>query len=1112
MGGAGPRDSISRRKFLATSGAGIAGVAMLSSTGFAFARRGPAQQSLPFSADWLFGGEYAKGAEKRGFDDSGFERVTLPHTVTDLSWRRWDPDSWERTWIYRRHFDRPDAPSGARVFVDFAAAMTGAAVTLNGTRLGEHLGGYLPFGYELTEHVAGGPGTAEWTLRDRDNVLAVTLDSDFDINVPPDRPGQATTTVDFWQPGGIYRQVGLRAVPPTFLADLFAKPVHVLDADRRVDVQCTIDSADVPDGPVHVEVELRDGDTTVARASAPTTLKEPGRRTVDLRLTGLGDIELWHPDTPRLYDVVATLYVGKRALHDYKTRIGFREARFTKNGFFLNGERLKVFGVNRHQVYPFAGHAMPDRVQRRDAEILRRDLNCTMVRCSHYPQSEAFYDACDELGLLAFEEVPGWGLYLGDQKWKDRVVRDVRDMVVRDRNHPSIVIWGARLNECPDDRELFTKTRDLAHELDDSRPTTGAMIGGLYGSQDFVQDVFSFNDYTRRDGHASLRAPRTDLPYLVTEAVGTLSGDYQVYRRTKPAEAQQAQAIAHAWVHETAAADDRYCGLLAWSGYDYESGSGNNYQGVKYTGVVDLFREPKLGAAIYEAQVDPKVRPVIQPAFYWDFGDKSLPFDSGQEAMICSNCDRLELFVDGQRFAKLEPDRARFGHLAYPPFFVDLESVDGSSKPRLRIDGYVGDKRVLSRRFAADPADDTLTVRADDEQLVADGADATRVAFRAVDRYGAPRPYVDGDVTISVDGPGMLVGESPFAFADAGGVGAVWIRTVHRASGTIRVKASHAGLGSGEVTIQVRQAPGDGPPAANADLVLRAKPTLVRRGGTTQVTATLTNRGRSSLRKVAFDLPVPDGWSSQATTPTSVDTVPPGQSVEVTWEVTAPRDAALGSTTLTATATFRAAGRPDARGASTTVTVPTTIERARNNRGISDDSDVDEADFDGVGNSYSAQALAAEGLGRGAKVTHDGLTFHWPDVPTGTPDNIVATGQTVELSGSGRTVGFLGASSQSSSGAGTIHYTDGTASDFDLTLDDYFNPPVTNDVVARMPYLNSQGVGGRPRGRRDHTVYVFYAAVSAREGKEIAGITLPDNGSTGPGRITGIHVFAIATG
>lgn len=753
--------------------------------------QGAAPHSVDISADWLFGA-YVPGAQREDFDDSGCERITVPHTVTDLSWRGWKPGCWEGTWIYRRHFDAPNITTHDRVFLDFGAAITDASVTLNDTLLGDHVGGYLPFSYELTGQ-----------LREGDNVLAVALNSGFDVNTPPNRSGEPSNTVDYWQPGGLYRPVRLRCVPPAFVADVFAKPVDVLDPGRRVDVRCTIDAATVPAEPARLRVELHADGRTIADETR-LTLEENTRSTVDLCLTDLGDIRLWHPDTPTLYDVVVTLYAGSRRLHDHRTRIGFREARFTTDGFFLNGERLTLLGLNRHQIYPFAGHAMPDRVQRKDAEILRRDLNCTMVRCAHYPQSEAFFDACDELGLLAFEEVPGWGMYLGDQQWKDRAVRDVGDMITRDRNHPSIVIWGARLNECPDDPELFTRTRDLAHALDDSRPTTGAMLAGEYGSTDFVQDVFSYNDYTRADGHAALRTPRADFPYLVTEAVGTLSGGNQVYQRTRPAYVQQGQALAHAWVHEIAAADARHCGVLAWCGFDYPSGNGNQFEGVKYPGVVDLFREPKPGAAIYQAQIDPSVRPVIQPAFCWDFSAYGLPLRSGQQAMICSNCDRLDVFVDDDHVATLGPDRERFAHLPRPPFFVDLNSVDGSMKPQLRIDGYVGDQRVLTRHFSSDPVDDSLEVRCDDDELTADGADATRVVFRAVDRYGAPRPYLNGDVTLTINGPGQLLGDSPFAFGAAGGVGAGWIRTIPGSDGRIRVTATHPDLGSGTVTIHAR--------------------------------------------------------------------------------------------------------------------------------------------------------------------------------------------------------------------------------------------------------------------------------------------------------------------
>ena len=490
-------------------------------------------------------------------------------------------------------------------------------------------------------------------------------------------------------------------------------------------------------------------------------------------------------------------------------RIGFREARFALDGFYLNGRRVKLFGADRHQFFPFAGGAMPARVQARDAEIMRRELNCTMVRCSHYPQAEAFFDACDELGLMAWEEAPGWG-YLGDDAWKALAYRDIGEMIIRDRNHPSIIVWGARLNETPNDTAFYTSTNELAHALDDSRPTAGAMAG-MRLTTDYQQDVFGEDDYSSvkdPDGvkEPVLQPPVTGVgrPYLVSEAVGTLSGPAIYYRRTDPQAVQQGQATAHARVHDLAASDDRYCGLLAWSGFDYPSGSGNQYRGVKYTGVVDLFRIPKPGAAIYQAQADPRVRPVIAPAFYWDFGPRS-PVTALPAAMICANLDRLEVYVGGEHVATLTPDRAGYPHLPYPPSFADFRAVDGSAFPELRIDGYLGDDQVASRSFSSDPSGDVLTLAADHAEIGADGADATRLEFRAADRYGAPRPYVTGQVTLAVEGPAILVGESPFDFAAAGGAGAVWIRSRPGEPGTVTVRASHPELGRAEARIRVRR-------------------------------------------------------------------------------------------------------------------------------------------------------------------------------------------------------------------------------------------------------------------------------------------------------------------
>ena len=226
---------------------------------------------------------------------------------------------------------------------------------------------------------------------------------------------------------------------------------------------------------------------------------------------------------------------------------------------------------------------------------------------------------------------------------------------------------------------------------------------------------------------------------------------------------------------------------------------------MKYTGVVDLFRIPKPGAAIYQAQADPRRTPVIAPAFYWDFGAAS-PVTSLPAAMICANLDRLEVYVGGKHFATVLPDTAGYPNLAHPPSFVDFRTVDGSSWPELRIDGYLGSVKVASRSLASDPAGDMLSLAADDAEIDGDGVDATRLAFGAVDRYGSPRPYVRGQVTLDVEGPAVLIGDNPFDFAAAGGVGAVWIRSRPGSPGTVTVRAGHPTLGNAVARVVVRSA------------------------------------------------------------------------------------------------------------------------------------------------------------------------------------------------------------------------------------------------------------------------------------------------------------------
>jgi beta-galactosidase len=379
-------------------------------------------------------------------------------------------------------------------------------------------------------------------------------------------------------------------------------------------------------------------------------------------------------------------------------------------------------------------------------------------------------------------------------------------MIRRDRNHPSIFIWGVRVNESRNDLELYQRTTAAAKVLDDSRPTSGSMTA--HTTRNWQEDVFSLDDYhAAPDGRVGIYEPLPGVPYMLSETVGQFSygakkGFNNKYRRAGDLSVQTSQALYHAQAHDRAAAYPRFSGVIAWCAFDYSSLS-NAWNAVKCPGVADVFRIPKLGATFYQSQVAPEVRPVILPDFYWDFGAHS-PNGPGKPAAIFSNCERLEIFVDGKSLASLQPDRTNYPNLKYPPFFCDLE-LDGGKKPELRIDGFVGDKLALSKSFSPDSSKDQLFLAADDIEIIGDGADATRLMFKVVDKFGAERAFAGGQVVFQITGPGVIIGDNPFKLLDdSGGVGAVWIKTLPGATGSITIKATHSSLGEKSVTVNIK--------------------------------------------------------------------------------------------------------------------------------------------------------------------------------------------------------------------------------------------------------------------------------------------------------------------
>jgi beta-galactosidase len=726
---------------------------------------------LPLNRNWRYNKSFVEGGHGRDFDDSAFARVVIPHTNVRLPWHSFDEKSYEFVSLYRRRFKLPPEAKGKHVFVDFEGVMTASTVWINGVCLGEYKGGYTPFSFDLTPHVDF----------EGENVLVVDVDSRERPDIPP-----FGYQIDYLTFGGIYREVALRIVPGAFIENIFAKPQGVLTPDPSLDVDCSLMHLEASREPLTLEVDLRDGDRVMAQGSLPVPPSAAAAEPVahSVHLDKLGAIKLWDLSNPNLYSVHVRLLRGTQILDSDKRTVGFREAQFTDHGFELNGKVIKLRGLDRHQTFPFAGQAMPARVQRRDAYILRHNLKCNIVRTSHYPQSRHFLDACDELGLLVLEEIPGWQ-HIGDEPWKLISIDNVSRMIRRDWNHPSIILWGVRINESLDDHSFYTRTNALAHRLDPTRQTGGIRY---FQSSEFLEDVFTMNDF------GFPLQPPNHPRYLNTEFVGhtypTKTID-QVERLTE-------HTLRHARIHDQLASNPQYAGGIGWCAFDYNThgdfGSGDR---ICYHGVTDIFREPKPAAGFYKSQCDPAEEVVLEPAFHWARGDESVGFS---KAWVCSNCDHLKFYIAGKLVAEADPDTKTFAHLRYAPFVADLSRV---VQPwgDLRIDGFIEGKQVISKTMSGKGVDQKFALLPDDTQLNADGADTTRVVLRVTDEFGAIKPFANDAIKFELEGPAEIIGDNPFALV--GGTGAIWIRAQEQA-GTVKLTATHPQLGKQQVQFELK--------------------------------------------------------------------------------------------------------------------------------------------------------------------------------------------------------------------------------------------------------------------------------------------------------------------
>ena len=581
--------------------------------------------------------------------------VRLPHTVKVLPYNYCNENEYQRLCGYRREFFAPKEWEGRTVLLTFGSIAHDATVFCNGRRLFHHGCGYTSFTVDLTCALRLG----------QKNVVAVRCDCREDLNIPP-FGGQ----MDQLTYGGIYRAVCLDIKESAYLRDVFieakaAGDFRIYSSTVGETVGCTL------------QAEIR----------SPAGSRALYNGVLSLPITGtLNGVHPWSVEHPTLYTLTVRLIrpgtggLPDRVLDEKTLRFGFRTLQLVAGGLYLNGQRVELRGLNRHQSYAYQGYAMPDSIQRLDAQILKKQLGCNAVRTSCY--DPAFLDACDELGLLVFAEMPGWQ-HVGDDSWKAQALQNCREMVCQCRNHPSIFLWGARVSGSADDEAFCKRTNEAIHRLDPTRPTGGThqRRKGL-----LLEDVYAYNDYSYRGRGTGCEpraavTPDTRKGYLISEFGGqqfpTKAFDDESHRLM--------HALRIAAVLNDTIAQQGVAGSFGWCMADYnthrEFGSGDR---ICYHGVLDLFRNPKLAAAVYASQKIPRAPSdiVLEVSSGMVLGD--LPEGMAGACWVFTNAESLRLYRDNDFVAEFAPDRrGRFAALPHPPIEVNdfvgslLEKYEG---------------------------------------------------------------------------------------------------------------------------------------------------------------------------------------------------------------------------------------------------------------------------------------------------------------------------------------------------------------------------------------------------------------------------------------------------
>ncbi|MBO7231833.1 MAG: glycoside hydrolase family 2 [Bacteroidales bacterium] len=720
-----------------------------------------------FNLGWHYYRGDVPAAQTKDFDDTSWEVVSVPHTVQLIPAEGSGSRNYQGKAWYRKHFVVDPALQGKRVQIYFEAVMGKATLYLNGDSILQHFGGYLPFAICLNDYGVKAGDTC---------VIALCADNSNDKTYPPGKPQY---TLDFTYHGGIYRDVWMIAKGEQYITDAVVERHEVAGGG----VFLHYDNISSDKAIIYVDTEIANKASKQASLTLETTLCDKEGKVIKTLRSPLKvsagayqrvsqsfqvkNPHLWSPDDPYLYQVKMVLKQGKKALDGGMLRAGIRKVEFKgKDGFYLNGKPYKqLIGVNRHQDFAYVGNALPNSQHWRDAKILREG-GCTIVRSAHYPQDPAWMDACDELGIFMIVPTPGWQYWNKAPQFKDYVLDDVTQMIRRDRNHTSVLLWEPILNETRFPEDFSLQALQITK---DEFPYPGAPLA--------VADMHSAGV---SEHYGVVYGWPTDTgkveQCIFTREFGEMVDDWYAQNNNNRVSRSwgegpmrvQAMSLANSY-GEMFYGQKQFIGGAQWHAFDHQRGY---HPDPYWGGQCDAFRQQKYVYQMFKSQVSADAtHPMVETGPMVFIAHEVMPY-FGNDIMVFSNCDSVRLILRGtdtlvqavkhnDHYLPNEPvifkdayDFWKNRQLSY--FQKNWQAVT------VVAEGIIDGKVVCSETKMPARRSTKLALHIEhaDQQLIADGSDFIVVVAEVTDDNGNVRRMAKDNILFEVEGEGVIVGDA----------------------------------------------------------------------------------------------------------------------------------------------------------------------------------------------------------------------------------------------------------------------------------------------------------------------------------------------------------------